>query len=83
MDALVTWENGLFAAALMIAVSSLVALMRTMRDRLVNEITQKIELERDRHRVDQEREEKKQAEQEKRRHQDEQIERIRDGRPAA
>jgi uncharacterized protein (DUF2267 family) len=83
MDALVTWENGLLAVALMIAVCSLVGLMRATRDRMVTEITQKIDAERDRRQADQVRDQKADAEQEKRRNQDEQLERIREGRPAA
>ena len=83
MDEWVTWENGLFVFALLIAVSSLVGMMRTLHDRMVVDITEKIETARNR-RVDEELlKEREKAHLERIRVREQHLEQIRNGRPAA
>ena len=83
MDDWLTWENGLFAIALLIAVSSLVGLMRRLRDEMVADITEKIETVRKRRLIEEARQAQETARLEQIRRREEHLERIRNERPAA
>ena len=83
MDGWITWENGLLATSLFVAISSLIGLMRTSHGRLVNEIKGQIETERRRRRVEELRSKTELARKEATRLREEEFERIRSGRPAA
>lgn len=82
MNDWLTWENGLFALALLIAVSSLVGMMKTLHDSMVSEISQKIEAATKRRLIEEARQEQEEAREEQIRRREEQLERIRNN-PAA
>jgi hypothetical protein len=82
MNDWLTWENGLFALALFIAVSSLIGMMKTLHDAMVSDISQKIEATKKLRLIKEAQLEQEEAREEQIRRREEQLERIRNN-PAA